>query len=226
MVIEPKINGHRLVEFGANMVEYTVGPCEFGDTYVLPPARIIPVSLSSHIRLRTITVTLDFEGKTAHDVSMAISRMTAMLFGEVHLVLPDGFGYWCAYEKASTPKEKAPWIWQVKFTFAGFRHGNKQKITVTEPSTIFVDGNVETPLSVTITPEEGTTEIIFNGISVRNLTGPVTIDGIYTTIKDFNGYNKFKDTDMTEWPKLVPGNAEIIVDGAATYEISYYPIWL
>ena len=226
MLIEPKINGHRLAEFGAHMVEYTVGPCKFDDTYMLPPSRIIPVPLATRAKLRTVTMTLDFEGGTARNVALSISKMTAMLFDEVHLVLPDGFAYWCAYESASTPKEKAPWIWQVKFTFSGFRHDMLQTITLTDSASIFVDGNAETPLIVTITPDEDTKEVTFNGITVSDLSGPVTIDGVHTTVMDADGKNKFSDTDMTEWPKLSPGNAEITVDGAATYEIKYYPIWV
>ena len=225
-MVEPKINGHRLVEFGAEMVEYTVGPCGFDDTYVLPPSRIIPVTLASRVKLRTITVTMDFMAETAHEASLNISKLTAMLFGEVHLNLPDGFSYWCAYTKASTPKEKAPWIWQVKFTFVGFRHGEKETIILAGSTPIFIDGNVETPLIVKITPDEGTTEVTFNGITVSAMTGAVTIDGVYTTVLDADGLNKFRDTDMTRWPVLQPGNAEITVSGAAVFEVSYYPIWL
>lgn len=223
---ETRINGIPLKVFQAELLEYTVGPCGFEDTYVLPPARIIPVTLTSRVKLRTITVTLDFMAQTAHEASLNISRLTAMLFGEVHLNLPDSFNYWCAYTKASTPKEKAPWIWQVKFTFVGFRHSEKETVILTGSAPIFIDGNVETPLIVKITPDEGTTEVAFNGITVSELTGAVTIDGVYTTVLDADGLNKFRDTDMTRWPVLQPGNTEITVSGAAVFEVSYYPIWL
>lgn len=225
-MVEPKINGHRLAEFGAEMVEYTVGPCGFEDTYMLPPSRIIPVSLASRIKLRTVTVTLDITAETAHEAAMTISKLTAMLFGEVHLILPDSFCYWCAFTKASTPVEKAPWIWQVKFTFSGFRHGAKQTIILVGPGTIFVDGNVETPATVMIAPKEGTSKASFGEITVSELSGAVTIDGVYTTILDSDGYNKFRDTNMTRWPTLQPGENEISVDGDAVFEVSYYPIWL
>lgn len=225
-MVETKINGHRLVEFGAELVEYTVGPCDFDDTYTLPPSSIIPVYLSSRIKLRTITITLDFMAETAREAALAMSKLTSMLFGEVHLVLPDGFCYWSAYTKCSTPKEKAPWIWQAKYTFVGFRHGAKQTIQLASSMPIFVDGNIETPLIVKITPEDGTTEATFNGITVSDMTGAVTIDGVYTTVLDADGYNKFADTDMTKWPTLQPGEAEIVVSEGAVYEVSYYPIWL
>ena len=225
-MIEPKINGHRLVEFGAEMVEYTVGPCGFDDTYILPPARIIPVTLTSRVKLRTVTMTLDFMADSARKAALNISKVTAMLFGENHLILPDGFCYWCAYTKSSTPAEKAPWIWQVKFTFVGFRHDAMETIKLTESSTIYIDGNVETPLIVTITPADDTTEVTFNGITVSNMDGAVTIDGVYTTVLDADGLNKFQDTDMTKWPVLEPGNIDVTVSGDAVFEISYYPIWL
>lgn len=225
-MIEPKVNGHRLNEFGAEMLEYTVGPCEFDSTFTLPLARIIPVSLKSRVKLRSVSITLDFSGRSDAAIAMAISKFTALLFGEAHLDLPDGFSYWGALKKVGTPAVKAPWIRQVTFSLMCFRHLPMQTNRLAGSSTIFADGNVATPMVVKIFPEEGTAEVSFCGITIKELDGPVTIDGIYTTILDDAGNNRFCYSDITEWPKLNPGDNIITVSGAAIFEISYYPIFL
>lgn len=226
MVIEAKVNETRLKDFNAHLLEYPVGPCEFSENYMLPDARIIPVSIKSRVRLRTIDLKIDFEGETAHDIALSISKFTAELSGEVHLSLPDGFQYWCAFTSASTPKEVAPWIQQATFSFVGFRHIRKKTFKLNSSCDVFIEGNVETPAIVKITPGEDTTEVTFNGITITNLENSVTIDGVYTTVKDELGANKFADTNMTEWPKLYPGSMTIGIVGNATVEVSYYPIYL
>ena len=225
-MIEPKVNGYRLKEFGAEMVAYSVGPCEFDDTYMLSLSKIIPVALSARIKLRTIKVTLDFSGRSDQAIALAISQFTAELFGELHMELPDGFLYWCAFEMASTPVVKAPWIQQVSFTFAGFRHLAKESFRLVGSETVYINGNVTTPLIVKVTPIDGATEAEFNGIPLQNMKGSVTIDGVYTTVLDASGVNKFRDTNMTEWPKAEPGYVDITVSGNAQFDVSYYPIFL
>lgn len=225
-MVETKINGRLLKVFRANLLEYTVGECDYEGGYMLPAARMIPEKLSSRIGLRPITLTLDFEGSSFHEITLTISEVTAMLRKEARLLLPDGFYYWCEFDKASTPKAVAPWILQVKFTLSGFRHGPMQYKTLSSTKTIKVEGNYETPAKLVITPDEGVTEFTVAGISVVNVTGTVTIDGIFTTIKDENGMNKFKDApDMTVWPTLQPGENEISVSDGVTVELSYYPIF-
>ena len=221
-----EINGRPLTEFSAELVAYSVGPCEFDSTYTLPLARIIPVSLKSRVKLRSVAFTLDFSGQSDADIALAISKFTANLFGEVHLDLPDGFSYWGALKKIGTPEVKAPWIQQVTFTLMCFRHLAMQRQTVTGSTTIFAEGNVATPMVVTIRPDAGTDEVTFCGITVKDLERPVTIDGVYTTILDADGNNRFGHSDIKEWPTLSPGDNTITVSGAATFEISYYPIFL
>lgn len=225
-MVDTRINGMLLKVFHAELLEYTVGQCDYSDGYILPSGRLIPEKLRSRVGLRPITLTIDFEGKSLYEITLEISKVTAMLRKEAKLLLPDGFYYWCEFDKASTPKQKAPWIMQVKFTLSGFRHGPMQYVTLSESQTIKVEGNYETPATLHITPDDGITEVTVAGITVTNLTGSVTIDGIYTTIMDENGLNKFRDApDMTAWPCLQPGENEIAVSEGATVEISYYPIY-
>lgn len=224
-MVQTKINGIPLESYKCDLLEYTVGASDFSKGYMLPSARIIPAKISSHIGLRAITLLLDFVGESDHDITMAISRMTADLRKEAHLLLPDGFYYWCEFGKCSAPKRKAPWIQQVKFTLYGFCHGPMQYETVAQSQTVVAAGNYETPAILHIIPDDGVDEVTVCGVTIRNLSGAVTIDGVKTTIKDDAGLNKFRDADMTEWPKLQPGENEITVSDGVVVEIGYYPIY-
>lgn len=221
-----KINGTLLKFFGATLLDYSVGPCDYGKGYVLPSGRMIPVKLKPKVGLRTISVTMDFDGRDRHEIALNISKMTAELQSEAKLVMPDGFNYWCEFDGVSAPKEKADWIQQVKFTLSGLRHGPIDEIVFAENCSVYASGNYETPATVRITPAENVDEIIFNGIKVRNVSGPVVIDGVYTTITDENGHNIFADSDITEWPMLKPGENAMTLEGIALVEMSYYPIYM
>lgn len=227
-MIETRINGRFLSVYRANLLEYTVGDTDYSDGYILPAGRMIPQKLSSRIGLRSITMTIDFEGESLYEITLAISEVTAMLRKEARLLLPDGFCYWCEYDGASTPKQVAPWIMQVQFSFSGFRHGPMRYFTLSESQTVTVEvyGNYETPAVITVTPDDGVTEFTVAGITVENVAGPVTIDGIYTTITDSSGRNKYQDAPgMTQWPSLQPGENTITISDGVTVEIGYYPIY-
>lgn len=225
MMVDTRVNGLSLKAYHAELVEYTVSECDYDKGYILPPARLIPEKIKTRLGLRTVTITLDFEGDHLHEIATVISMFTAALRKEANLLLPDGYYYWCEYSKASVPKQKAPWIQQVKFTLAGFRHGPLEYRTVSGVKTIAVGGNYETPAIIRLLPDAGVTQISVNGITIRNVNGEVTIDGIYTTVHDAAGNNKFADTDMTAWPTLQPGDNTITISDGVTAEISYYPIF-
>lgn len=225
MMTEPVINGNRLKDLNAEMVKYEVGPAETDETYMLPAARVIPMALSARVRLRPVSITLDFLGKPKY-TALAISELTASLMKEVHLELPDGFLYWGGLTKISTPKEKAPWIQQVQFTFACFRHLDMETFPVFSSGTVYINGNVKTPIIVELTPAEGETEATINGVTVKEMAGPVTINGVDTTVLDASGTNWFRHTNLTKWIELEPGHVPIELSEGATAKISYYPIFL
>ena len=220
------INGRKLSDFHANMLEYSVSDCSHTDGYLLPPGRMIPEKIKSRIGLRKVTMTLDFEGANLSVITAYISELTETLRKEANLQLPDGFFYWCEYDKASTPKIKAPWIMQVKFSLTGFRHSGMRTINLHASGTVNIEGNCETPIHVTVTRDNpGVTEFTIFGIVVKNVTGTVTIDGIHTTITDQNGKNKFRDApSMTSWPSLQPGNNRVELSAGIKAVLRYYPI--
>lgn len=222
---EMKVNDMPLSDYGAKLLAYEVDDSDRSDGYILPSSRIIPVKLRSKISLRTISVLLDFEGTDLEDITMKISDFTAQVREKADLILPDGFCYWCEYEGASAPENVAPWIMQVKFNFSGFRHGPLMNYYFSKTTYVMVKGNYETPAIITVTPDPGVSEFTVCGIKVVNVKGPVTIDGIRTTITE-NGKNKFKDAPgMTSWPLLQPGSYQIPMTAGVKVKVEFYPIY-
>lgn len=220
---ETKINGTPLRFFDAELLKYKVGPCEMGKTYFSSPSSIVPTPIKSSVGLRKVELTIDFSGKTKHDIEHSISKLTAILREKSEVYLPDGFYYTSMLEKVGTPSEKAPWIMQLTFTLVSYRHSSVETIVINGDTTVFANGNIKSPAIVKIALKSGT-EVRINEITVHNITGEVIIDGISGTVTE-NGLNKFLDTDMTEFPHLEPGPNKITVDGDAEIIVSYYPIF-
>lgn len=221
--VEPKINGMLFETFRAKMLSYKVGACDYSDGYLLPPASMIPVKLVQTVGLRSITLTFDFEGDTPREIAMNISKVTELMQEMPDIILPDGFCYYCVYEKQSTPEEKAPWINQVQYTLSGFRHEAMETVRLDQSGTVYVGGNYKTPVVLSIVPSSSTVKVL--GITVKNATGTIVIDGMKKTVTK-NGANVFADTDLTSFPTLQPGLNTVDIDGASEVEISYYPIFL
>ena len=182
------------------------------------------MKLTPKIGMREVSLTLDFEGDDAREIARSISSFTTALMANADIELPDGFHYWCVYDSATPQVRVAPWIDQVTFYLHGLRHEEIVTQHFAASGKMAVEGNMKTPAIVKLTPRSGASSMSFNGITV-NRSSVVTIDGVYTTVLDANGNNVFGDTDMTEWPKLDPGDNTITLSGC-TAEISYYPIYV
>ena len=223
-VIETRINSASLDMYRAKLLDYSIGAVEYSDGYITPVAKPFPVKLTPKIGMREVSLTLDFEGDDAREIARSISSFTAALMANADIELPDGFHYWCVYDSATPQVRVAPWIDQVTFYLHGLRHEEIVTQHFAASGKMAVEGNMKTPAIVKLTPRSGASSMSFNGITV-NSSSVVTIDGVYTTVLDANGNNVFGDTDMTEWPKLDPGDNTIALSGC-TAEISYYPIYV
>ena len=222
-LIYPTINAQLPRAWGAELLSYEVGPCSYSNGYIKPQGKAFPVKLKAKIGLRPITLVFDFMADSPAESAVAISQMTNELMSGPEIMLPDGFLYWCEYDSASAPSRKAPWIEQVKFKLHGVRHSPLVTKTFTESGRLKADGNMESPMIVELTPS-GSDGMTFNGIAIDSNV-PVTIDGVYTTVKNSLGDNVFGSTDMTKWPTLDPGDNVITMSGISSAKISYYPIW-
>lgn len=222
--METRINGASLSMYRASFLDFEIGAVEYSDGYIKPAAKAFPVKINPKIGMRAISLTLDFEGENAREIAKSISAFTAALMNRADIELPDGFHYWCVFDSASSQTRVAPWIEQVTFHLHGLRHEDLETHHFANTGKMVVEGNMETPAIVRLTPKAGASSMIFNGITIDS-GSVITIDGVYTTVKDSSGNNAFGSTDMTEWPKLTPGDNLITLSGCEA-DISYYPIYV
>lgn len=224
MIFKPTVNDIPLERWKAHMLSFSVGACDFSNGYVMPPKASFAIDLTGDIGLRPVAIELDFEG-TRYEIAKNVSNLTALLHNGAELFLPDGFYYRCVFSGADAPKEMAPWISRCAFSLYGVRHDALHKDVLTKSDRIFVDGNRNTPVIITLTPSTGAQEMTVNEITVSNINGPVTIDGLAKTVMS-GGVNKFVDTNIVSFPVLRPGENDITLSGATEATLSYYPLYV
>jgi len=229
--MQPYLNGVPFSYLYADLVSYQIGACEYKYGYFMTPASILPIKTDHTIGLRTITLTVDFHSGKLADIQNRIKTFTSIFYEGGTLRLPDGYYYNCFYESSTAPVEKAPWIYQVKYTLKGYRTKEKQVKNVTVSSTgsdysytFSAIGELSTPAVITIN-QVATTSIKICGITISNVTGTVIIDGIKKKVTQ-NGSNKFADTNLTSFPCIVGGSNTIVSKGISSYKIEYYPLFV
>ncbi|MDU1540611.1 MAG: phage tail protein [Paeniclostridium sordellii] len=132
----------------------------------------------------------------------------------------------------STPTRITNWDWEVTFSWIGYKFGDEVIETIDRltSKTIHVNGNLKAPCIVKIAPVIDMIDVTITGVSedpivVRNLKGnkSIIIDGIEGTVLQ-EGENKFDDTDMWEFPFLIPGQNNITVNkDTCNITIKYNP---
>lgn len=113
------------------------------------------------------------------------------------------------------------WVYALSLVFQAWeKSGSEVAVTVEDASSkeINVIGNLETPCIIELVPSGAITKYTIKGaardpvtreeedIIVKNLSAgkTVIIDGESCTVTE-NGENKYKDTEMWEFPTLLPG---------------------
>lgn len=226
------INGSEIFEeYGARLLDYSIGPVSIKDSYFTPPNSMRPVKINESLGTRPVKIRLEFTGDSHLEVLKKISNMTSTLIQESEIALPDGFTYHTVLKGVSEPDLKGEIYYVVMFTLEGYRHLAMETVsfdTSTWTHQVFnVEGNCETPAIITIDANES--EVTIDGITISNIIGTIVINGMDCTVTETeNGstYNKFKDTNLTKFPKLSPGRCSITKSGMATVKIQYYPIYL
>lgn len=108
----------------------------------------------------------------------------------------------------------------------------EQKIDLNGETTLFVDGNTETPCILEFTPTQNLVNVTITGlgedITINNLTKDktVVIDGEKGLVLE-EGENKWTDYDSWSFPKLNPGENNITINKASIdAKLSYKARWI
>lgn len=227
---EARLNNEPFSVYKAKVLSCEIGPYSFKNGHVKPSDSMIPVLLTPKIGTRSISLTLDFEGSNIKEIERNITKFTMKLQKGAEIALHDGYTYFVVFNKSTTPKQKAPWIQQVKFTLTGYRHGNLIGKTFTSPGNLFVEGDYKTPVYIHAFISQ--VEVTICGISfaLAASTAPYNqlyIDGMKKKVTQSALGNIFHRTDITKFPQFEPGNNNIsFSEGVSEVTISYYPIFL
>lgn len=229
---ELRLNNEPFSMYKVKVLSCEIGPYSFKNGHVKPSDSMIPVLLNPKIGTRSISLTLDFEGASVREIERNITKFTMKLQKGAEISLHDGYTYFVVFNKSTTPKQKAPWIQQVKFTLTGYRHGNLVEETFTSPGKLYVDGDYRTPAYIHAFVSQANVTVCgisFELAAVSAQYNQLYIDGMKKTVKQSAMGNIFHKTiNMTKFPYLEPGenNINFTTPGVDEVTISYYPIFL
>lgn len=213
--------------YNANILEFSEGGYSFSDNYVQPPGGIQFIKLNpSGLPLKKLKITLDISGTSYSDLESKVSNLTKLFYSSRLLLsdFGDGMTWDCVLTATSEIEEVAPWIYQTKFSFAGYKKGEPVTVTASSfPASVNIQGNFETEPVITLTGCGS--EVTILGITISNVTGTIVIDSLNKTITE-DGNNKLLDCDLTKFPTLQPGENSITLTGTATMSLTYYPIYM
>lgn len=241
------INNTDIAEYGARLLEYSVGGTEItrvtGNAY----SANIPKLFHTDFGQRQITVTIVFRPKfqqydgivaKLHSLALQKSAFDAKISnGVAEILLPDDFYYRCILTSTGSEVTDGESL-EVTYTLSGIRHKPLVKI---KGKTIQCASTVKTDCKITATVGakwiEGTMMALlinhltedYNSFLIKNLKAgdTVVIDGMNCTVTK-NGQNIFGDTNIIIFPYLRPGKNEFeeMTGQDCTFVTEYYPTFI
>lgn len=222
------VNDQDISLYGARLQDFSCGAPKVTNEYYLGRKSFRPQLLNTEPTVRPLSVTLEFAGADWNQTVRRISAFTALVSGRSEIYLPDEFWYSAVFKSATEPEVVLVTKQYVTYTFDAIRHGSLVTKTMTD-SVIHCISDTETGCQIKITPLANADSITVSGITIHNVTKDriILIDGIGKRVTE-DGVNKFAETNLIEFPVLKPGQNQLTIPtaGAATVEISYYPIYL
>ena len=212
------------------------------NTSEMPERWLTPIMIPSQVGLKTIRVTLMIEGDRAQIWRKGGAFVGALLYPvEVQFNdFPDRY-FKCAIKNASHVEACLRRWHKATVELVGYEYGAYQEVTGTGVTvTVNNAGDIITPCNVSVRPNSNMTSLAISGlcrdpytregqrITMNGLTSGVT--RIIDTERGFiteNGVSKFEQTDMMDFPSLLPGaNAIGLNRSGITMTISFRPYYL
>lgn len=183
--------------------------------------KLIPLFLNSEVGLNKITVTLLVNSLDKKQYYLDKSNLIKNMLNVFDIYFKDRN---LKFKGVLLEQSDKPSLRQIRgalqLNIIGYNIENEitESINKIKSKAISVGGNSNIPCIVEITPTIDMIDVTIQGLSedpivVKNLKAnkTVKIDGIKGTVTQ-NSINKFLDTDMWEFPFLVPGTNTIKVD--------------
>lgn len=230
------INGVDISNFGAKQLTVDISTSVITNNSEYRSNLLTPLFLNSEVSFKTIEVSLLFEGTSRDEILKNISNLMSKLIGKVTLTLDRYTSLFdVVLNDNETEKSASNFFYKKNLTFIGYEY--KKEVTETinrvTSKTVNIIGNLITPAIVEVTPTTDLVDIRLEGLAddpiiIKNLTAnkKVVIDGELQKVT-VDGKNKFKDTDMWEFPRLNPGKNTIKVSRSnCDISIKYKPRYI
>lgn len=198
--------------------------------------KLLPLFLKSKVSLNNITVTLLINSLDKRQYYLDKSNLLSDMLESFDIYFKDrNLKFKCVLVNQADQPSLRQIRGRFQLTFIGYNLENEVIETINRVSykTINALGNYTVPITIEITPIIDMIDFKITGLSedpliVKNLKGNKTIiiDGINGTVTQ-DGINKFDDTDMWEFPFLVPGKNSITLSkDTCNITIKYNPRFL
>ncbi|WP_278682864.1 phage distal tail protein [Paraclostridium bifermentans] len=231
-----KINNIDISKFKAKQLKVNIQNSKIEISKEWLRSSLVPIELYSNIKFKSISVELYFRGDNRDSILKEISNLVSLLRNKSTLKFDNySNSYICFLENNDIQPTIRKDRYILALSFLGFEIGDEivETFNRTKSKVIDVTGNLEVPIKIEITPVIDMIDLTITGVSedpliVKNLKGDKTIiiDGIEGTVTQ-DDINKFADTDMWEFPFLVPGKNNISVSkDTCNITIKYNPRFL
>lgn len=195
--------------------------------------KLIPLFLKSKVSLNNITVTLLINSLDKKQYYLDKSNLISIMLDSFDIYFKDrNLKFKCILVNQVNQPSLRQIRGRFQLTFIGYNLENEVIETINRviSKTIDVTGNIKVPIKLEITPVIDMIDLKITGLSedpliVKNLkvNKTIIIDGIEGTVTQ-DGINKFEDTDMWEFPFLVPGKNNITLSkDTCNITIKYNP---
>lgn len=198
--------------------------------------KLLPLFLKSKVALNNITVTLLINSLDKRQYYLDKSNLLSNMLESFDIYFKDrNLKFKCVLVNQADQPSLRQIRGRFQLTFIGYNLENEVIETINRIASKTVDafGNYKVPIIMEITPVIDMIDLKITGLSedpliVKNLKGTKTIiiDGIDGTVTQ-DGINKFNDTDMWEFPFLVPGKNNILLSkDTCNITIKYNPRYI
>lgn len=198
--------------------------------------KLLPLFLQSKVALNNITVTLLINSLDKRQYYLDKSNLLSNMLDSFDIYFKDrNLKFKCVLVNQADQASLRQIRGRFQLTFIGYNLENEVIETINRVTSKTVDafGNYKVPIIMEITSVIDIIDLKITGLSedpliVKNLKGTKTIiiDGINGTVTQ-DGINKFNDTDMWEFPFLVPGKNNILLSkDTCNITIKYNPRYI
>lgn len=250
---EMTINDKDISDYGARLLNYSVGSTRITKNYVSITDCTIPLVTSTNLSTRPLTVTITFKPLTTaqkwHSVALNKSSLDAIFTGNTpaEITLPDGYVYTSICTNIGELTPDGTDCFDVTYTFEAIMHDPLVTVTSSGTSNNFfanIAGNVAANCVIKMTPlsmcdmtfcvrdVRDYSTVVVPTITIQQAQGAksLIIDGEKRTVT-ISGQNYMQYCDIISFPRLPPGRHAVYV--APEYKsvpiqtaISYYPTYV